>query len=81
VSGSSSKFDIYFTNLYPEEYGADTTPFETAKIGKGRATAEFVSGKKGDALGFGLFGMAGMGTNGERIGRTVEEKADMWLGK
>ncbi|OJA11009.1 hypothetical protein AZE42_11311, partial [Rhizopogon vesiculosus] len=54
VHQSGNKFVLLWTALFPEGYGRDSTPFETAEIGTSEATAEFVV-EDGKVVGFGLF--------------------------
>lgn len=70
------------TNLYPKGYGKDKTPFETALDGVNPegATVQFVV--EGDeVIGFGLTSLIGEVTERERLGSTVEEKAEVWFRK
>lgn len=70
------------TTLYPAGYGKDETPFETALDGDNAegATIQFVI-EGGKVKGFGLSGLVGEVTERERLGATVEEKAEAWFQK
>ena len=80
--GDGNVFSMQPTNLYPEGYGKDETPFETALDGVNPegATVQFVI-ERGEVTGFGLTGFVGEVTERERLGSTVEEKAEVWFRK
>ncbi|OJA15997.1 hypothetical protein AZE42_10249 [Rhizopogon vesiculosus] len=80
VHQSRNKFLLLFTALFPEGYGHDSTPFETAEIGTPGATAEFVV-EDGKVVGFGLFGLVDQVTERERTKMTVKDRADAWFDK
>ncbi|KAF9233582.1 beta-lactamase/transpeptidase-like protein [Melanogaster broomeanus] len=67
-----SIFQMYFTTLFPDGYGKDTTPFETGEIGTTEGTAEFVI-EDGQVIGFGISGLDGQFT--ERFDGEVAETA------
>jgi hypothetical protein len=77
---SGNTFNVQYTSLYPEGYGRDTTPFETAEIGTSEATAEFVV-EDGKVVGFGLVGLVGQLTERERTHTTVKDRAEVWFDK
>lgn len=77
---SGNKFLVLVTSLFPEGYGRDSTPFETAEIGTSEATAEFVV-EDGKVVGFGLFGLVGELTRRERAYTTVKDRAEAWFDK
>ena len=79
---SGNKFLVQCTSLFPEGYGRDSTPFETAEIGTSEATGEFVV-EDGKVVGFGLFGMVGVDepTERERTHTTVKGRAEAWFDK
>jgi len=80
VHQSGNTFNVQYTSLYPEGYGRDTTPFETAEIGTSEATAEFVV-EDGKVVGFGLVGLVGQLTERERTHTTVKDRAEVWFDK
>jgi hypothetical protein len=80
VHQSGNKFLVQWTALFPEGYGRDTTPFETAEIGTSEARAEFVV-EDGKIVGFGLFGLVDQLTERERTQTTVKGRADAWFDK
>jgi hypothetical protein len=80
VHQSENKFLVQLTSLFPEGYGRDSTPFETAEIGTSESTAEFVV-ENGKVVGFGLFGLVGQLTERERIQTTVKDRAEAWFDK
>jgi hypothetical protein len=80
VHHSGNKFLVQLTSLFPEGYGRDSTPFETAEIGTSESTAEFVV-ENGKVVGFGLFGLVGQLTERERIQTTVKDRAEAWFDK
>ncbi|KAH7929367.1 beta-lactamase/transpeptidase-like protein [Leucogyrophana mollusca] len=71
-------FRVGFTSLFPNGYGIDSTPFETAEVGTSEATVEFVV-EEGKVIGFGLFGLVGEVTERERIHTRVQDKAEVWF--
>jgi hypothetical protein len=77
---SGNKFLVQLTSLFPEGYGRDNTPFETAEIGTLEAPAEFVV-EDGKVIGFGVFGLVGQLTEQERTQTTVKGRADVWFDK
>ncbi|KAG1873550.1 hypothetical protein DFJ58DRAFT_651470, partial [Suillus subalutaceus] len=58
VHRSGNMFVLKYTALFPEGYGRDRIPFETAEIGTSEATAEFVV-EDGKVAGFGLVWLVG----------------------
>ena len=80
VHQSGNKFEVQFTSLFPEGYGRDSTPFETAEIGTSQATAEFVV-EDGKVVGFGFFGLVDQLTERERTYTTVKDRAEAWFDK
>jgi len=82
IHQSGNKFLVQCTSLFPEGYGRDSTPFETAEIGTSEATGEFVV-EDGKVIGFGLFGMVGVDepTERERTHTTVKGRAEAWFDK
>src|SRR6267154_4454668 len=80
VHQSGNKFLVQWTSLFPEGYGRDITPFETAEIGTSDATAEFVV-EDGKVVGFGLVGLVGQLTERERTHATVKDRVDVWFDK
>jgi hypothetical protein len=80
VHRSGNTFEVQYTSLFPEGYGRDTTPFETAEIGTSEATAEFVV-EDGKVVGFGLVGLVGQLTERERTHTTVKDRAEVWFDK
>ncbi|OAX32863.1 beta-lactamase/transpeptidase-like protein [Rhizopogon vinicolor AM-OR11-026] len=80
VHQSGNKFLLLCTALFPEGYGRDSTPFETAEIGTPGATAEFVV-EDGKVVGFGLFGLVDQVTERERTQTTVKDRAEVWFDK
>lgn len=80
VHRSGNTFVIQYTSLFPEGYGRDSTPFETAEIGTSEATAEFIV-EDGKVVGFGLFGLVGQVTERERTHTTVKDRAEVWFDK
>lgn len=85
VHGAPTKVEHRFVfnigNLYPEGYGQDTTPFESSLLGDEDPNGPFiefvVEGKK--VVGFGLFGTIGEETERQRLGKSVEERAEVWF--
>ncbi|KAG2041984.1 beta-lactamase/transpeptidase-like protein [Suillus americanus] len=77
VHRSGNTFVVQFTSLFPEGYGRDRTPFETAMSA---ATAEFVV-EDGKVVGFGLVGLVGQVTERERTHTTVKDRAEVWFDK
>jgi hypothetical protein len=78
---SGNKFLVHWTSLFPEGYGSDNTPFETAEIGTSETRAEFVV-EDGKVVGFGLFGLVLNQLSGkERTHTTVKGRADVWFDK
>jgi hypothetical protein len=77
---SGNKFLVQWTSLFPDGYGRDNTPFETAEIGTSEAPAEFVV-EDGKVVGFGLFGLVDQLTEKERTQTTVKGRADVWFDK
>jgi len=75
VHQSGNKFLVYFTALFPEGYGRDSTPFLMEMLG---ATAEFVV-EDGKVIGFGLFDMVGQVTQRERTHTTAKDRAEVWF--
>ncbi|KAG2033655.1 beta-lactamase/transpeptidase-like protein [Suillus americanus] len=80
VHRSGNTFVVQYTSLFPEGYGRDRTPFETAEIGTSEATAEFVV-EDGKVVGFGLVGLVGQVTERERAHTTVKDRAEVWFDK
>ncbi|KAG1735692.1 beta-lactamase/transpeptidase-like protein [Suillus paluster] len=80
VHQSGNTFSVQYTSLFPEGYGRDSTPFETAEIGTSQATAEFVV-EDGKVVGFGLVGLVGQLTERERTHTTVKDRAEVWFDK
>ena len=70
------RFVIQVSQLFPQGYGKNTTPFE---LFGGGAFADFVVRDDGEVLGFGLFGLAGERTNREKKGGSVEDTAEVWF--
>lgn len=73
-------FGIYFTSLYPNGYGKDATPFETANLGVLRGLAEFVT-EDDKVVGFGMSGLVGEPTERARQYETVRDRAEVWFDK
>ncbi|KAG1805214.1 beta-lactamase/transpeptidase-like protein [Suillus subaureus] len=80
VHRSGSTFVVQYTSLFPEGYGRDRTPFETAEIGTSEATADFVV-ENGKVVGFGLVGLVGQLMERERTQATVKNRAEVWFDK
>jgi hypothetical protein len=76
----ANKFSMKITNLYPHGYGKDTSAFEQSISLEedDSAFVEFVV-RHGKVVGCGFFGTIGQGTERERTGVTVEERADVWF--
>ncbi|OJA19691.1 hypothetical protein AZE42_11210 [Rhizopogon vesiculosus] len=79
VHQSGNKFMLLPTALFPEGYGRDSTPFETAEIGTPGATAEFVV-ENGKVVGFGLFGGDQVAERARTL-TTVKDRAEVWFDK
>ena len=75
-----SIFEIYFTSLYPNGYGKDTTPFETKETGSAEGLAEFVI-EDGKVVGFGISGLVDQLTERARKYETVQDRAEAWFDK
>lgn len=75
-----STFQIYFTSLYPNGYGKDTTPFETAGVGPSNGLAEFVV-EDGKVVGFGISGLVDRLTERARKYESVQDRAEVWFDK
>ncbi|GJE94200.1 beta-lactamase/transpeptidase-like protein [Phanerochaete sordida] len=76
-------FALSGTYLFPHGYGADKSPFRF-QDSEAQATAEFMIEDAGDGpkvLGVALNGFVGETTELQRIGRTIEEMAEVWLAK
>ncbi|KAG9311213.1 beta-lactamase/transpeptidase-like protein [Chiua virens] len=73
-------FELYFSSLYPDGYGKDTTPFEVTGVGPAGGLAEFVV-EDGRVVGFGVSGLVGQLTERERTGTTVRDGAEVWFDK
>ncbi|KAG2135710.1 beta-lactamase/transpeptidase-like protein [Suillus bovinus] len=80
VHRSGNTFVVQYTSLFPEGYGRDSTPFETAEIVMTEATAEFVV-EDGKVVGFGVIGMVGQLTERERTHTSVKDRAEIWFDK
>jgi hypothetical protein len=65
--------------LFPNGYGSDTSPWAYEDEDDSGARLEFVLGKDGNVEGFGLFGLVGEVTERERLGNTIEERAEVWF--
>ncbi|KAH7914454.1 beta-lactamase/transpeptidase-like protein [Hygrophoropsis aurantiaca] len=74
----NSVFVVEFTSLFPNGYGIDSTPFETAEIGTSEARAQFFF-KDGKVSGFGIFGLVREVTEREKSHDTVQDKAEVWF--
>jgi hypothetical protein len=74
---SGNTFLVHYTSLFPEGYGRDRTPFETAVAG---VTAEFVVEDR-KVVGFGWVGLVKQLTERERTHTTVKDRADVWFDK
>ncbi|KZT23833.1 beta-lactamase/transpeptidase-like protein [Neolentinus lepideus HHB14362 ss-1] len=73
-----NEFELIFTALFPKGYGPDLTPFETTETGEGQGRAEFVV-ENGKVIGFGLFGLIGEETERDRLGGSVQQRAEAWF--
>ncbi|KAG2128999.1 beta-lactamase/transpeptidase-like protein [Suillus clintonianus] len=80
VHQSGNTFLVQYTSLFPEGYGRDRTPFETAEIGTSEVTGEFVV-EDGKVVGIGLVGLVGQVTERERTHTTVKDRAEIWFDK
>lgn len=68
-------FNVDITSLYPQGYGADSTPFETVEVGsEPEGTGEFVV-KDGKVVGLGIK-IAETKTTGP-----IEDRVDVWFTK
>lgn len=80
-SEDGNRFIMDVTDLYPEGYGQDKTPFESSLLSlenpDGPAAQFVVDG--GKVVGFGVFGTIGEETKRQRTGSTVEERAEVWF--
>jgi hypothetical protein len=72
----TTMFEMTATQLFPHGYGINKEPFEL-KAAQG-VRAEFVV-HSGNVQGFGLFLLGGEVTERERLGKTVEERAEVWF--
>jgi hypothetical protein len=72
------QFQFTATYLFPEGYGKNKTGFETAVNSETRATVRFAI-SHGISTGFGIFGLVGELTEQDRLGVTLEERAEIWF--
>ncbi|KAG1754554.1 beta-lactamase/transpeptidase-like protein [Suillus lakei] len=80
VHRSGNTFIVLCTSLFPEGYGRDSTPFETAEIGTSEALAEFVVENE-KVVGFGLAGLVGQLKERKPMHTTVKDRAEIWFDK
>lgn len=81
VHRDADTFDLAFTMLFPEGYGASRTPFETYEMDEYDSLVEFVI-EDGKVVGFGLFGVADPGMAGDRReGVDIQDGAIAWFTK
>lgn len=81
VHRDADSFDLAFTMLFPEGYGASRTPFETYEMDMYDSVAEFVV-EDGKVVGFGLFGTADPAMAGDRRdGVDIKNGAVAWFNK
>ncbi|KAL5511226.1 hypothetical protein ACEPAH_4441 [Sanghuangporus vaninii] len=81
AENNTNKFDISFTALFPEGYGASKTPFETYEGDANDGQGEFVlDGESKSVLGFGYFGTDDMkGVREEGV--SIQDGAIAWFEK
>jgi hypothetical protein len=71
-----AQFELRPTVLYVEGYGKDTRPFLANAFQRGRAELVVDNGR---VRGLGLFFFDAPDTERERLGKTVEERAEVWF--
>lgn len=72
----SHVFSLELPTLFPNGYGKNTTAFS---IGTPQSLrVEFVEEENG-IRGFGMFGFVGILTERERLGKGVQERAEVWF--
>ena len=81
AENNTNKFDISFTALFPDGYGASNTPFETYESDAYEGQVEFVLDEKSKSvMGFGYFGRGDMqGVREEGV--SVQDGAIAWFEK
>ncbi|KAL5529636.1 hypothetical protein ACEPAG_5621 [Sanghuangporus baumii] len=81
AENNTNKFDISFTALFPEGYGASKTPFEEYEGDAYEGQVEFVlDGESKSVLGFGYFGEGDMkGVREEGV--SIQDGAIAWFEK
>ena len=81
AENNTNKFDISFTALFPDGYGASNTPFETYESDAYEGQVEFVLDEKSKSVvGFGYFGRGDMrGVREEGV--SVQDGAIAWFEK
>ncbi|KAJ7204677.1 beta-lactamase/transpeptidase-like protein [Mycena pura] len=80
VPGSRDyEYAVQLTNLYPDGYGADRTPFEDPASED--FVAKFVMNSNGDVVGLGFFGVAQGTSWRSKRGGSVRDTADVWFDK
>jgi hypothetical protein len=76
----NTTFGVGPVALFPRGYGNNASAFEMGAEGAEMGVrAEFEFGADGRVVGLGLLGLVGEVTERERIGLTVEERAEVWF--
>ncbi|KAJ7204669.1 beta-lactamase/transpeptidase-like protein [Mycena pura] len=79
VPGSRDyEYAVQLTNLYPDGYGADRTPFEEPSA---EFVAKFMMDSNGDVVGLGFFGVAQGTSWRSKRGGSMRDTADVWFDK
>ncbi|EJD02324.1 beta-lactamase/transpeptidase-like protein [Fomitiporia mediterranea MF3/22] len=79
AANNTNKFDISFTRLFPEGYGASDTAFEVYESDRYEGQVEFVVDEEGmSVIGFGYFGVGDMKGNREE-GVSIEDGSIAWF--
>jgi hypothetical protein len=77
---STVTFELHYTQVFPQGFGADERPFEYGgSPGSGPRTV--FSLMEGNIRGFGIFGFAGQVLIREKLGRNIQERAEVWFDK
>lgn len=74
------RFLLDLPSLFPEGYGRDKTPFQSSLLGHDPdgPNVQFVVENQ-EVVGLGLFGLIGEETERQRVGKTVEGRAEAWF--
>jgi hypothetical protein len=73
-------FELHYTRVFPKGFGTDERPFEYGGSPGSGPRAVF-SLTEGDIRGFGMFGFAGQVLIREKLGRNIQERAEVWFDK